>query len=390
MKTILIDCTLTGGRGPAKKAAEFIWECQRRKTPYKLITDKKLVNILCDLGITPDYVIPIDFSSSNSEIYDLFEKQFKGISYDILVKFGARTAGPYIAKKQGKPYIIIDGGLPDAYEMYPSMYDASTYINAQAYIVTSNFPWVPNPAFSVNNVKVGYFPLSQRTKSFIEKIRSKSKEELVKLYQPFFTPFAKSTEITINLSMTNDYVDSKCRVANGGWLKAKEYDQCVGFVRRLINDLGESGKKIEVITDTKVASVASDIVKRLKNISIVTWKNKWSYEAEIALEKIADTTISRAANYQPFSFALARGTSVTTAVPANGYMDEDNAAIQAQGLCLTENIAYDDEEYVKKLMKYISDKKKQVVISKNQKINFEIFGKENNSLDMLFTYINSL
>lgn len=390
MKTILIDCTLTGGRGPAKKTAEFIWECQRLKIPYKLITDNRLVGVLRDLGIKPDYIISVDYSLTNTEIYDLFEKRFRQISYDILVKFGARTVGPYVAKKQGKPYIIIDGGLPDKYEMYPSMYDSDTYKNARAYIVTSNFPWEPSPSCSIDNVQVGYFPISLRTKSFIEKIREKSKDDLIKQYQPLFTPFFKSAEITINLSMTNDYVDSKCRVTCGGWLKAQEYDQSVGFVRRLINDLGESGKRIEVILDSKVASVARDIVGQFKNISIVTWKDKWNYEAEIALEKIADFTISRAANYQPFSFALARGTSVTSAVPANGYMDEDNAAIQAQGMRLTENIIYDDEEYVKKLMKFVSDTKKQAIISNYQKTNFEKFGKENNSLVMLFDSINSL
>ena len=99
MKNILIDCTLTGGRGPAKKTAEFIWECQRLNIPYKLLTDKRIVNILKEFNLKPDYIIPIDFSSTNEEIYTLFEKQLKLISYDILVKFGARTPGPYVARK---------------------------------------------------------------------------------------------------------------------------------------------------------------------------------------------------------------------------------------------------------------------------------------------------
>lgn len=390
MKRILIDCTLTGGRGPAKKTAEFVWECQRLNIPYTLITDKRLVGVLKDFNIKPDYIIPINFSSTNKEIYELFEKQFSLIKYDVLVKFGARTPGPYMARKQGKPYLIVDGGLPDKYETYPSMYDKDTYKDAKAYIITSNFPWIPTIPLFLNNVQVAYFPISQQSREFLKEIDTMPKRGLLKKYSKYFTPFSNDSEFVINLSITNDYVDIKSRITYGAWLKASEYDQSVGFIRRLISDLGEAGKKTDVITDSKIAQVASDILPQYKNIKIITWKRIWCYEAEIALEKIADITISRAANYQPFIFAIGRGNSVTSAVPANGYMDEDNAAIQAQGMLLTENITYDDEGYVKRLFSFIKDKKKQNTISTNQKKNFETFGRKNNSLTLLLNLINSL
>jgi len=390
MKKILIDCTLTGGRGPAKKTAEFIWECKRLQIPYRLITDRRLVAILKDFNIKPDYIIPIDFSSRSEEIYQLFERQFNSINYDILVKFGARTPGPYTAKKQGKPYIIVDGGLPDVYESFPSMYDKKTYQSAKAFIVTSNFPWVPILPTFLNNVTVAYFPLSQKSNIFVKKIKKISKKELINIFGSYFTPFSKSPDFVINLAMTNDYVDAKSRITYGAWLKAREYDQCIGYIRRLITDLGMTNRKIEIITDSEIISVASDILKDFKNINTVTWKKNWNYKAEIALDKIADITISRAANYQPFTFALGRGNNVTSAVPADGYMDEDNAAIQAQDLQLTENIPYDDEQYVKRLIAFLKSKDRQNIISKNQKRNFEIFGKKNNSLTVLFDLINSL
>lgn len=390
MKRILIDCTLTGGRGPAKKTAEFVWECQRLNIPYTLIADKKLVEILKDFNIKPDYVIPIDFALSNKEIYTLFEKQLSLIEYDVLVKFGARTPGPYVAKKQGKPYLIVDGGLPDKYEAYPSMYDRDTYKDAKAYIITSNFPWIPTVPLFLSNVKVAYFPISQPSREFLKEIGTMSKQELLKKYSKYFTPFSNDSEFIINLSITNDYVDIKSRVTYGAWLKASEYDQSVGFVRRLITDLGVTNKKIDLITDTEIAKVAGDILCKYTNINIVTWENNWNYQAEIVLEKIADITISRAANYQPFIFAIGRGNNVTSAVPANSYMDEDNAAIQAQSLLLTENIIYDDENYVNRLMVFITDKKKRELFSNNQKRNFETFGKENNSLTLLLNFINSL
>jgi len=390
MKNILIDCTLTGGRGPAKKAAEFIWECQRLNIPYKLVADERLVGILSDFAIKPDYIIPINFSSTNEEIYDLFDKQLRLISYDVLVKFGARTPGPYVARRMGKPYIIVDGGLPDKYEAYPSLYDKKTYQDAKVFILTSNFPWVPTPPLFLKNVYVAYFPLSQKTRGSIKEMKAKSRRNLIDIYGGYFSAFSKKPEFIINLSMTGDYVDEKSRVTYGAWLKTKEYDQCVGFVRRLITDLGMTGKSIEIITDSKVSQVATDILTRYKNISVVTWKEKWNYEAEIALERIADTTISRAANYQPFGFAFGRGNSVTTVVPSDGYMNEDAAAIQAQGLQLTENIPYDDEQYGERLLVFIKDKDKQKAISNNQIDNFKTFGRVNNSLTVLFNTINSL
>jgi len=390
MKKVLIDCTLTGGRGPAKKAVEFIWECQRLGIPYKLMTDKRLVAILNDFNIKPDYIVPVDFSSSNEEVYSLFEKTMSQIPYDVLIKFGARTPGPYVARKQGKPYIIIDGGLPDSYSSYPSMYDKDTYEKAAIFIVTSNFPWIPTPPIFIKNVRVAYFPLSGKSMERIEKIKVLSNSEIKRKFGKYFTSFAKNPTLSINLSMTNDYVDSKNRTTYGAWLKTYEYDQCVGFIRRLITDLGSTNKNIEVILDSKIARVATDVLEEFKNITIVTWKSDWDYEAEIALDMLSDITISRAANYQPFIFALSRGNSITSAVPASGYMNEDNAAIQAQALGFTENIPYDDERYIERLMAFFKDKNKQVNMAKNQKQNFESFRKNNNSLTLLLNFINSL
>ena len=77
-------------------------------------------------------------------------------------------------------------------------------------------------------------------------------------------------------------------------------------------------------------------------------------------------------------------------MPADGYMNEDAAAIQAQGLQLTENILYNDEQYVTRLLTFLEDKNKQNTISKNQIKNFETFGRTNNSLTELFNTINSI
>jgi len=229
-KKILIDCTLTGGRGPAKKAAEFIWECQRRSINYFLLTDLKLAERFKELDIKPDQVLNIDFNSADKEIYSVFEKNLRLIDFDLLVKFGARVPGPYVARALGKPYIIIDGGLPDRLEQYPSLYDSETYFNAEKYILTTNFPWKPDLTPRFTNVKVCYFPISKKTQKFVNLLKTKKKSQIIRSVSKMLTNFPKKYDLVINLSMTDDYVQYKSRTTYGAWLKTKQYDQTVGFI----------------------------------------------------------------------------------------------------------------------------------------------------------------
>lgn len=57
MQPILIDCSLTGGRGPAKKAMELTSELELHHIPYKLLTDRRFEKKLRDLGLKIDYVV---------------------------------------------------------------------------------------------------------------------------------------------------------------------------------------------------------------------------------------------------------------------------------------------------------------------------------------------
>lgn len=386
MKKILIDCTLTGGRGPAKKATELVWECTRLNRPYFLLTDSKLNPILREMGITADKIIPINLiEDSDKDIYTFFQDELKKISFDILIKFGARTPGPYASRTLGKPYIIVDGGLPDKYEQYPSLYDKDTYVNAKNFIVTSNFPWIPMVPIFLNNVLVRYFPISLKTSNYISTLKEAKRNSILNKIRPFLTKFPRKSEFILNLNITNDYVKFERRVTYGAWLMARQYDQVVGFLRRLITDLGTSNKRITIIADSEISRVCTDLFQDFPNITPVSWKNKWNYYAEIALDAISNLTIARAANYQPYIFALARGNNITAVVPADGYMDEDDASIQAQALGLTYSLPYDDEQFVTKAISFLQDTEKQKSISEKQRKNFENFGKTFNCIDTLLS-----
>jgi len=390
MKKILIDCSLTGGRGSAKKAAEFIWECKRRKINYLLLTDRKLKPILRDFNLIPDFIVDVSYNKSNRKIYQEFEKKLKKINFDFLIKFGARTAGPYVSRKLSIPYIIIDGGLPDKYEAYPSLYDKETYAKAQKYILTTNFPWKPSTPKFLKNIEVCYFPISTKTKDYLTEIKKLSQEKIIKQISQYFTPFPKKYDLVINLCITDDYVIEKNRATYGAWLTNRQYDQVVGFVRRLVTDLGIflKDKQIALISDKRISLLSLDLYRKFRNIIPVTWKSRWNYFAEIAIDAISDLTIARAANYQPFIFALARGNNITSPVPADGYMNEDEAAIQASDLSLTKNIAFDDVNYISKLVSFLKDDKFKKKIAKNQLKNFSSFGSKNNTIDELLKTIS--
>lgn len=390
MKKILIDCTLTGGRGPAKKVYEFASECKRLKIPYKIVCDSRLALILKEFQIDADYILDIAFSSKSETTYEKFRSLFATIDFDVLIKFGARTPGPYTARSMNKPYIIVDGGLPDTFDSYPGLYDKQTYIDASTFFITSNFPWVPNPPEFLKNVRVVYFPLSSKSRMFISELQKASRKKIIVQAQKYLTAFDAQSGYTVNLNITDDYVQPQNRTAYGAWLKETEYDQVVGFVRRFVTDCGLSQKKFNIIVDTQVARVATDIASDFPNINLVTWQKRWNYTGEILAGALADITISRAANYQPFLFALQKGNTITTAVPANGYMDEDNAAIQAQARGLTKTIEYDNPSYFNTFLAFLNSSKEQKEIAVNQAKNYADFGKKQNCIEQILTLINSL
>ena len=111
MKPILIDCSLTGGRGPAKKVYELCTDLKQDNIPYNLLTDTGFATKLRDLGIEPDHIVNTRLNDPTETIMNMFHYKIKNIQYEFMVKIGARMAGPYVSKKQGKPYIIADGGL---------------------------------------------------------------------------------------------------------------------------------------------------------------------------------------------------------------------------------------------------------------------------------------
>lgn len=357
MKNLLIDCSLTGGRGPAKKVYELTTDLKQEKIPYKILSDKGFEPKLLDLGVKPDILIETNLNESHQKIMKKFYNTIKNVDYDYMLKIGARMAGPFASKKLGKPYIIADGGLPDYMTQKEGLYSADTFQRAEKYYVTTQFPWKPPNRLDLKNVDVCCYPIAKKTFEYIDNLKKMSRNEIIKQIENKINGSKPDEdELLIDLVITGDYVQSKNRVTYGAWLEARQYDMMVGYLRRLLTDLGNLNEKATIFLDNDLLEVVLDITKKFSNLHYITYRRDWDYSVELAMKAASDVTISRATNYQPYIAALAKGCNVTTPVPADGYMDEDSAAIQYEALGFTKHIKYDDENYCKKLLKFIDER----------------------------------
>ncbi|HEY4525568.1 MAG TPA: hypothetical protein VJL32_00520 [Candidatus Paceibacterota bacterium] len=383
---ILLDVSLTGGRGPAKKAYEVISDLKERGISYGIVTDRIFRYKLQDMGITPDFVVDTDLTEKPQTVIEKFNATLSNINYHFLVKMGARVAGPIAARKAQKPYLLVDGGLPDCLTEEEGLYERKTFEQAQKVLITSQFPWVPPNRTGLKNIEVCGFPLSRKTLGALDKLRNTKKLDILKSISNRLSGRLPNREddFLINLLMTGDYLCPRNRVTYGGWLTANQYDQCVGFVRRFVVDMCEalSDKDVFMFVDREIIGIVGDIAVRYPGLNLITFAKDWDYPAEIAMQAAADLVVSRATNYQPYLAVLRKKCTVTTPVPADGYMDEDSAAVQYQARGLTRFIPYDQENYATEIVDFLSDKERQEVVSKNLEDNVE-FIKERNLNEIL-------
>lgn len=359
-KPILIDCSLTGGRGPAKKVWEIVQDLEIEDIPYKLLTDRVFSFKLQDMGLEPDYIIDTGFSDAPELIIQKFDETIRKLDFLFLVKYGARIAGPIAARKMNKPYFIVDGGLPSYMENRECLYEKKTYQQAIKYFLTTQFYWrYPKPN-ELQNIQT-CFAVSEQTMQYLDTLRQNTKIENVNSVQEKLrgTLPRNGSDLLINLIITGDYLRPYNRKTYNAWLKTWQYDQSVGFLRRLITDLGINTEKVYVFMDIELQEIVTDLLMKYPSVSPITYKRTWDLRTELVMKAAADITISRATNYQPYIAALSKGGNITTPVPANGYMNEDSAGKQYERKRFTKLIPFDDEKYIFKVLDFAKDLKAQ-------------------------------
>lgn len=385
-KTILIDASLTGGRDPAKQAYEFITAFKERGVHYKLLTNRSFATKLQDLGLAPDVTLDAELTYSNERVYQTFFNTLRKVNFDFLVKLGARTASTYSSYKLGKPFVIVDGGLPDQLEEYPSLYAKEGYQYAKKYILCTHFSWKYPGRTPLDNIVITTYPFSQKTMDFCKNLRIYDKNELKRKLTTYIPEITGKYNLIVNLVMSGGFLTNPMeRKTYGAWLTTHNYDECIGFLRRFITDLGIQYKgRALVIMDKELYPIVDDIFNQFKHIVGAYNKKGWNYEVEILARRIADVLVTRATNCIPNIAMMGHGGLATTPVPAHGYMDEDTAGYQAYALGLTELIEYDDESYMEKFLKFAKDKLKQKEISKNlRKTSDEMIINGQNPVDIV-------
>ncbi|MFH2063104.1 MAG: hypothetical protein ABIJ46_03020 [bacterium] len=357
MKPLLIDCSLTGGRGPAKKTWELTRDLDAAGIPYLVLTDRGFRSKLDDLGVRVDLTVGVSLNDDPSAILAAFFEILKSVDYGLLLKLGARAAGPAASRRLGRPYVIVDGGLPDRLDdTDDSLYSRAVFARAEKYLLTTQFDWQFPDRSGLTNVETCCYPISERTWNLIGELKSKTKLQNLAAVQDGITGDLPEREddLLIDLVMTGDYLTPDNRIAYGGWLTARQYDQSVGFVRRLVTDLGEGFERVFIFMDLELQEIVSDLMARYPNVRVSSFRSGWDFTTELTMKAAADLTVSRATNYQPYIAALGKGGNITTPVPADGYMDEDTAGEQYAAAGLTRLIAYDDENYMRQLKEFLA------------------------------------
>lgn len=165
---VLIDCSLTGGRGPAKKAMELTKEFDLKGIDYAVMTDAAFKSKLDDLGVKVSYVVQTSFAETPAVIIEKFHEIVETIDFDVMIKLGARMAGPLAAMKLGKEYIIADGGLPDYTTEGEGLYQQAIFDNAKAIYLTTQFDWVYPNKLTHPNIQTCLYPIATETLRVIE------------------------------------------------------------------------------------------------------------------------------------------------------------------------------------------------------------------------------
>ena len=102
---------------------ELTQDLELNQIPYLILTDKGFKDKLQDLNIKVDYIVDTKLNDPPKVILDKFYEVIKKIDYSFLIKFGARIAGPSASRRLGKPYLIVDGGLPDYMSRKDDLYN---------------------------------------------------------------------------------------------------------------------------------------------------------------------------------------------------------------------------------------------------------------------------
>ena|SRR3989344_1832818 len=346
---LLVNASFVGGYGATRKVLSLIKALEERKVDYQLVTDIRFRTKLDDMHIRYDHVIP--WGQASVDKYHAVDGALKRITYDAMISFGWRTFVPAHAVSKGKPCIIVDGGWPEALQDWPGEFCHDVYKALAAYCLTThfvdtrlykllpqdsriNFEWIAQP-FGTDEIDWHVNLANKRL-------------ELRNVLKKRF-PLLDGDSKLVFLNMSPDYVDPRQFDHAGGFLTSAQYDECRGFVSRLIVELDQSDNYTLFMLEN-VRRQVEPIIATCKNLLVFS-EDFLDAETHHQLRCAADLVLCRAIrDVSSAQVALSGQRVLHTICPArDGYMGELDSARIAQHMGIATVLEHELEAIVPKI-----------------------------------------
>jgi len=399
--TVLLASGFVDGRGGSKMCSWFYDEMTARGFPVIVATNSMYKYKLNELRLKTDITINLNPFDSKEEIYRKCEQGLKDVKFDIMVSMGWRTYWPYVAYKRKTPYIMVDGGIPIHYDSYPAPFIKEVYANSKLFLMTTWFNWKAPKNEILPNIKVVTQPYPYKRVKEMRKVRNKPKEYFRKIIAEKYPDIEDHEyDLMVYLNLSDAYIDPFNFGPNNigytdpwghqmaDYMAQNEIEPSLFFLFKLIAafETNYPGKVLLYLMQQKTKFISDPITKMCKKVKTIA-ANGLDLTLDPLIKKAADVNICRATNCDnQADLSLIGEPAITSVVPRN-YMDEDNAAQQAEKMGICFQIPYDDPNYMDKLQHYVNDKQNFQNISQKTTQVFEDFWKNNNFWTELFKII---
>ncbi|HLG39134.1 MAG TPA: hypothetical protein VI461_05670 [Chitinophagaceae bacterium] len=399
--TILLASGFVDGRGGSKMCSWFYDEMIARGYKVVVATNSMYKYKLNELKLKCDVVIHLNPEDNGESIYKKCEEGLKYIKFDYMVSMGWRTYWPYIAYKRKIPYIIVDGGIPIHYDIYPAPFIKEVYKNTKLFLMTTWFNWKHPENNLLPNIKVVTQPYPYKRVADMRKVRNKTKDNIRELLAEKFPEIGEyEYDLMVYLNLSDAYVDPFNFGPNNrnfidpwghqlaDYMAQNEIEPSLFFLFKLIAafETNYPGKVLLYLMQQKTKYISDPITNMCKKVKTIATSGLDLY-LDPLIKKAADVNICRATNCDnQADLSLIGEPTITSVVPRN-YMDEDDAARQAEKMGICYQIQYDNPYYMDKLHKFVNDKENFRKMSKKTAIVFDDFWKKNNFWEELFKII---
>ncbi len=352
----LVFTGFVGGYGGIAKARRFIISLQERGIDPFIVTEESYSENLAKFGCSPDRIIqrmerPEDNYAEVANVLD-------SVDYDVMISFGPRTFGPKHATDLGRRAVIIDGGLPPFLGESYTDHAREVYLSLDSFILTCHFPWNPPPevlsGYHGIPLRVLSQPVDESTSQSLAYLRTMTKNTIAARRDFFCLQFGHQYkgEPLLPVRMSSSLFEVENLERNGGWLKQHELDQAISFVEHFITTLGNTGERVTIPMNAKIAHQFRSLFARYPNITILPLPFLPPTE-NLELSRIAHLNIERAMrDVTQFEIAASGSYGIVCPCPT-GYMHEDIAAEEADQRGIIRNIHIMTPDLGSRVLEYI-------------------------------------